>query len=1334
MSSLSDSLTLQQLQEYRSNKTKLVQALKTDSDDLQGRANASGKVGLRNQGATCYLNSLLQGLFNTTPFRQRLYQWQYDAALHGDEARCIPLQLQRVFARLQLSKRPAVSTKALTASFGWTSSDAFQQHDVQEMLLVLLDALDRSLALAPDANVTADGTPLPSFADILSGRVRDGIRCLECGNARSHSTPFVDLDVPLPGADNASVTQALQAFFAEEVLGAGDAWACDKCGIRGGAKQASLESLPPLLMLHLKRFSFDFRIMRRVKLHTALNIEKEVDMAPFLATSDTHTPQPDLRYELYGIMIHMGSAMGGHYFAYINPGEGGVEGEGGWHEFNDAGVKALSEHEVGTIFAEGGTAPAETTAAEAPQHDTQPGTKADTHTGETAGRDTSKPGVITIGVDAADKQQAATARAGGARSNAYMLLYRRAGAKTLADLASQTAGSSTPPSVAALPPPAVLEEVTADNAFFQEMSQLHAISRLVTTVHVFPPSATADAKKAHQRLTAAAAPEAAVPQAGGQRPDTASSSQSRPGTASSGRPGTAGSRPSSAVPGVRPGTASSAARDATTAALDWEGLTQELCSLDVPSAWSMQRVQQEVLSFTLPLVAAGEYDVSPADDHTVGADAAAGVSSLRSAAASALLAVPSDCLRLRRFIPSVGRCMDTYSGKRLESSMRELNLFPSAKLVLETKEEHAEWEQYNPNEMAVTAVASFHILAACVEAGVDVDALMQPDAESKPLATTVDAWELARQLALAVNKHGVQVKVEGEKTATVGNLVAALRSTEEAPWPLGSPLLLTQLRMTGDAAAGHAGGFQGIHAIAGSEDEEVTLQQHLQRDHGIFVGDVVVVEPVVPVGGDHAPASRPSAVRAALVASASTISLQYNPVVIPEDLSSWDISADVASPPDHSQCIAARSNEALIDVKARIAHELGICVDAFHIRRSVRAPQVKDESVSLQEMGLVDSSPLHLCPGPPLPPDQIMLKVYHFKADPKPAFKLLCKLPAAEDASVLSIKRMISDVLASKKAEKRAAEASAAGEAAPTGKVPVLPAGRIRLRDRKGKEVGAVFRDSQPLKAALKGRMEDGRGVAFQVLPEPETVGPTDMIVAVRQWRPLLHGDAALSPAVEVVLPKRITVMELGQLVRTRGTAWFPASASAGGVAKTAAEGVDGGAPPSEQEGLICYAKSTVHGVPLSASSAGQLKWLPELELELDRSVTHQPLGLRDGTTLVVRTEAHFEAATAAGKFRKAAAAKGKGKRAGGPAKPWARKGGAGGVRPKEKAISIEVSVAVPGQGTIVIDNGTDGSAPMVSVKQPSPSPAPAPAAAPPGSSQPPPSPMQAAREPEVSL
>ena len=92
----------------------------------------TGRTGLSNQGSTCYLNSLLQALYALPDFRRAVYAWRYDSATHGaDESGCLPRQLQRLFAFLQLSVRRAVPTAGLTTAFGWRGAEAFQQQDVQ---------------------------------------------------------------------------------------------------------------------------------------------------------------------------------------------------------------------------------------------------------------------------------------------------------------------------------------------------------------------------------------------------------------------------------------------------------------------------------------------------------------------------------------------------------------------------------------------------------------------------------------------------------------------------------------------------------------------------------------------------------------------------------------------------------------------------------------------------------------------------------------------------------------------------------------------------------------------------------------------------------------------------------------------------------------------------------------------------------------------------------------------------------------------------------------------------------------------------------------------------
>lgn len=75
------------------------------------------------------------------------------------------------------------------------------------------------------------------------------------------------------------------------------------------------------------------------------------EAAAFDTWSSTFDPEVMIKrsgphvYELYSVLIHSGSALGGHYYAYIKSLDTGK-----WYNFNDSNVSEISDTELQTAF------------------------------------------------------------------------------------------------------------------------------------------------------------------------------------------------------------------------------------------------------------------------------------------------------------------------------------------------------------------------------------------------------------------------------------------------------------------------------------------------------------------------------------------------------------------------------------------------------------------------------------------------------------------------------------------------------------------------------------------------------------------------------------------------------------------------------------------------------------------------------------------------------------------------------------------------------------------------------------------------------------------------
>uniref|UniRef100_A0A673H2G2 Ubiquitin carboxyl-terminal hydrolase n=1 Tax=Sinocyclocheilus rhinocerous TaxID=307959 RepID=A0A673H2G2_9TELE len=275
-----------------------------------------GKIklcGIKNQGGTCYLNSLIQTLLFTPEFREELFRLGPDelgCLADKDKpeakARVIPLELQRLFSHLLLVDEQTASTTDLTDSFGWTNNEEMGQQDVQELNRILFSALESSL-------VGTSGSSL--IHRLYHGTLVNQITCKECGNISERQEDFLDLTLSVRGVSG--LEEALWNMFVEEEMFEGNnLYRCSRCyQLVRAAKSAKLRKLPPFLTISLLRFNFDFAKCERYKETGRYVFPLTFNLRPFC--EQNNWPDSESSYELFSVIIHKGGCYGGHYHVYI---------------------------------------------------------------------------------------------------------------------------------------------------------------------------------------------------------------------------------------------------------------------------------------------------------------------------------------------------------------------------------------------------------------------------------------------------------------------------------------------------------------------------------------------------------------------------------------------------------------------------------------------------------------------------------------------------------------------------------------------------------------------------------------------------------------------------------------------------------------------------------------------------------------------------------------------------------------------------------------------------------------------------------------------------------
>uniref|UniRef100_A0A5F5PIL5 ubiquitinyl hydrolase 1 n=1 Tax=Equus caballus TaxID=9796 RepID=A0A5F5PIL5_HORSE len=320
-------------------------------------------TGLRNLGNTCYMNSILQCLCNAPHladyFNRNCYQDDINRSnLLGHKGE-VAEEFGIIMKALWTGQYRYISPKDFKITIGKINDQfaGYSQQDSQELLLFLMDGLHEDLNKADNRkrHKEENNDHLDDFkaaehawqkhkqlnesiiVALFQGQFKSTVQCLTCHKKSRTFEAFMYLSLPLASTSKCTLQDCLRLFSKEEKLTDNNRFYCSHCRARRDSlKKIEIWKLPPVLLVHLKRFSYDGRWKQ--KLQTSVDFPLEnLDLSQYVIG-----PKNNLKkYNLFSVSNHYGGLDGGHYTAYCKN-----AARQRWFKFDDHEVSDIAVSSV----------------------------------------------------------------------------------------------------------------------------------------------------------------------------------------------------------------------------------------------------------------------------------------------------------------------------------------------------------------------------------------------------------------------------------------------------------------------------------------------------------------------------------------------------------------------------------------------------------------------------------------------------------------------------------------------------------------------------------------------------------------------------------------------------------------------------------------------------------------------------------------------------------------------------------------------------------------------------------------------------------------------------
>ena len=296
------------------------------------------KIGIQNEGNTCYMNSIIQSMYNNSFLLRNIMTININSEIllkeENKKNKDIIYALQNIFYKLKKNKY-SIKIIEIFNAFQWKRTFWNSPQDAEEIYMEIYQIIS---LFNDEIKNNCEG--------ILENTIE--VKEIDYKSSKKENFFFLQLDIE----NNHSLEECLEYFFkSEELTGENKYQYIDDFGnkfLYDATKYYKFKKIPNILFIQLKRFQYDSQTSTFNKKNQGISFKEEINLTNYLDNNNNKTKSKKRKketekeeYILYCVIVHSGSAENGHYFCFVKDFKNNF-----YIKFNDTSVYLADKKEV----------------------------------------------------------------------------------------------------------------------------------------------------------------------------------------------------------------------------------------------------------------------------------------------------------------------------------------------------------------------------------------------------------------------------------------------------------------------------------------------------------------------------------------------------------------------------------------------------------------------------------------------------------------------------------------------------------------------------------------------------------------------------------------------------------------------------------------------------------------------------------------------------------------------------------------------------------------------------------------------------------------------------